>query len=314
MSRQSPTTSATEYDMYTMCKGNDGNIWCNVPVANSLRWIKICSIERGHSFFNLKIFDKIIVKNKIFMHIGELPITKYLAIGDSMTYPLTDFNAKKYHIYEYNECLVASEKKITQQTIRDETYEFYRDIGVDMGTFAYYDMGAVERYEMYIINTLKKLIKETTNNTRLKKTLTTFTKRIKTRGKLSGFMGSLMPRFGIPYDYKQMDDNGIGIFKGSEMPFSKDYIIKNAFPQNILKSKDMANEYRQTVFGENNVSVIHASNYCGDGIFPVIVNCKKTIVIQLGYTYTVIFDAISEAIRDKVSHIISDKFLVKRKK
>lgn len=151
MSRQSPTDSATDYDMYTMSKGNDGNIWCNMPVAGSLRWIKICTLGSDHTDLNLKLFDQIITRNKIFKYIGEMPISKCLGVGDSMTYPLTEFDAKKYHIYEYNECLIASEKKISQNTICDEKYEFYRDVAVDGGSFVYYDIGAVERFGQYII-------------------------------------------------------------------------------------------------------------------------------------------------------------------
>lgn len=305
MSRQSPTDSATDYDMYTMSKGNDGNIWCNMPVAGSLRWIKICTLGSDHTDLNLKLFDQIITRNKIFKYIGEMPISKCLGVGDSMTYPLTEFDAKKYHIYEYNECLIASEKKISQNTICDEKYEFYRDVAVDGGSFVYYDMGSVERFGQYIINTLKNLIQETKSNARLKKTLSQVTKRLKKKEKLTGYMGSLVPRFQTPFDKKNIySHNGIGIYKSEDMLYTDDYTLKHILPESVLKSKDNVNEYKQFVFGQNNIAIIEAGTHYGDGIFPIVTNHKKTTVIQMGYTYTVIFNAICEAMREGMSNIL----------
>ena len=309
MSRLSPLEKPTNYDMYTMCKGNDGNIWCNMPVNGLLRWCKICTLGSDHTDLNLKLFDKIITRNKIFKYIGEIPISKCLGIGDSMTYPLTEFNAKKYYIYEYNECLIASEKKISRNIILDEIYEFYRDVAVDIGSFVYYDIGAVERFGQYICNTLKNLIQMTKNNTKFKNTMTQITKRLKKKEKLTGYMGSLVPRFQIPFNKKNiLDNSGIGIYKSEDMLFAEDYTLRHILPESILKSKDNANDYKKFVFGQNIISIIEAGTHYGDGIFPIVSNHKKTTVIQMGHSYAVIFNAICETMREGKSNMISDYF------
>lgn len=311
MSRPSPTASATEYEEFTMHKGNDKNIWCNVNVSNSLRWVKICSIEMNNiTDINLKLFDKIIKRNKMFKYIGELPITKCLAIGDSMTFPMVEYNAKKYYIYRYNQCMVASEKKIASlNKLHSNRFKCKTNVAVDAGTFAFYDIGAVERFGIFMRELIKKLIKNKDalsgkNKTNLREKYNLLMKSKNTKNQL-------YRRFGIPYDKKMKDaTTDTFIYTVKNMPFEKDLTIKNLLPSGILTTPEMKiveNEYKRFVFGNDieKIAIIYGGNYYGDGFFPVLSNEKNTILIQCGFRYTTIIDAINMANENGISKIIS---------
>ena len=97
------------------------------------------------------------------------------------------------------------------------------------------------------------------------------------------------------------------------MLFADDIGLKNILPLSELKSKDAGDTYRESVFGQNNIVVIEGRTHYGDGVFPVIADHKKTIVIQMGYTYAVIYSAIRETMRIGTSDMVSEYFAIRQK-
>jgi len=64
--RPSPTESATIFREYTMKKGNDKNIWINIPDKNNIKkWVQVCGVDKGKiESINLKVFGVLSKKYK----------------------------------------------------------------------------------------------------------------------------------------------------------------------------------------------------------------------------------------------------------
>ena len=252
MTRNSPTISATSMDEYTISLGNDGNIWCNIPVDKSVRWIKLCShVKNTLTYINLKLLYKIqhsLSKHKLipFTYIHDISISSTLTIGDSFPHKLTNFNDKKYYIYRFDYNLIASHKKLSsinslfnQKFISDVSYV----VGVDSGRFVFYDYNIAKMYSHVLKSKHKHFVPD------------------------------------IPY--KNIPTSQCNKSTGTNFHKAKDMKL----PPDILRNKKLnltTQSYQKLVFGDNpdNVVFVDGTTSVGDGGFGIMFNSTNNIVIQ----------------------------------
>ncbi len=158
MSRPSPTESATTYDPYTAKKGNDNNIYINIPDRNNTpRWLKLANIIDEKPNFNMKLLDQIYreitKKPTVFEFLDNLKIDTILTMSDyTAVNTIKQFKRGTYYIYYYNENLIASKKKLSLNNFLNTAIRTTDE--VDTRHLCFRDLAPILTYAKFATNTL----------------------------------------------------------------------------------------------------------------------------------------------------------------
>lgn len=291
--RPSPTESAASLDELTIKQGNDGDMWITIGDKNKIqRWQKICTLKKNKiDDVNLRIFDT--VYNKLakpqFVYLGTIKINGNLSIGDSIAYSVDNFGSGIYHIYRYNQNLVAAKQKITLNRLISTHFRDNGNVTVDYGIFVYRDVSPLLKYNDFMLDMLNILDIPKREKDIINKSRIVLKKKLKGKNILINIPDHLLPL--EKKDHMKATDSYV--IKCSAMDFISP-LIKDIYDN----KRKLLEEYRKTVFScKNSDTIIIASgNGAGDGTFPVIIDKANKIVIQCGRYYSDIFYRIERAI------------------
>lgn len=146
--RKSPSISATEYEIGTTKKGNDGNQWLVAMTSNGIkRWMPVTnSIKYENDHITMFDVNKVIPKLKMgsIKKIGQLEITSNkIGVGE-MFFDILPSSKGKYNIYYFQGSLIAVHQ---DSSLRGQIFKMTKyDASCDMGMFSFIDYARVKKY------------------------------------------------------------------------------------------------------------------------------------------------------------------------
>ena len=317
MSRNSPTDSATMFDSYTIKKGNDGNIYINIPNKNNVnKWIKICDIKiiknndnksrtQYEKIYNFKLLHHIYgkINSHVFGFISELYVEDSLTIGDSIIYDVSPKYFKKgnYFIYRFDQNLIASKKKLVLNKFIKKPLKEIGSVSVDYGVFVFRDKAPINRFSPFITN-LVDIIYKRAKLLNIK--INYPNKKYKPYPKYP-FDIYEFPVSDVSKEIKSLSAEVITCnyfdIKHSYYHFAHDKQIKLNKFFNKDELFEINESFLSNVFNCNDDEpvMVMASNYFGDGSFPVLSDLNNSVVMQCGLIYNNFISRIDDVIFDR---------------
>lgn len=298
--RSGPEDSATSFSTFTMKKGNDGDVWMVKETEGGIkRWIKV-GICEDHGYivtFKMKnlldLYDQLKeYKGNYFTYIDAIPIDDMLTYWDIVFHREDDFDRSQYHIYRYEDCLVASENKIIRDKLENMTMVCGgATVRVDSGVFAFMDSAPYLRLFDFLLEYLK------------------FVKTISRKDSKRVDMAlKEVQRAKKTMNDPELDDIGLIDFNQKEDKKTRtsklklgdlNYWTKYNF-DNLLSPEDY-NHFQKKFLNEvvlnqpNRVFGVIGDTFGGDGTFEVIKDKNNKVLIQAGPYWKHILDCIYDA-------------------
>lgn len=302
LKRKSPTESATDYKPYTIKKGNDKSIYITIPNKNKVnRWMEIYDVKSN--VYNFKLMHSIYnqIHRPMFKFIAKIIVEDNLTIGDSIVYELKNegFGKGQYYIYRYNQCLIASKRKLSLSNLLNKKMKNVGNVTVDYGVFCFRDMKPIIKFRNFITDLIKIIYKRANE----------IGKKISYPNK------NYKPDVSDKYYEFPMGGKGVIQLKKlkTEIVTSEYFTVENSWwhsrndKQWKLKKyfnkdeiEEINSQFKKEVFGDDNnkVIMIIASNYFGDGSFPILSD-NNGIIMQCGLIFNNFITRIEHIVNDK---------------
>lgn len=314
--RIGPEESATDFEEFTIKRGNDKNIWVNISDKNSLlKWRKLCDLmPNGYFKLNFNLIQAIAEKISTFssfVKIGQLDVSTKLVIGDSVINEVEGFGKGVYNIYNFCRSAIATKKKnLTTQLLSHMVFKDTGNVGVDLGVFMYRDLGTLFELSNFATNVLERVIDKQQKDQKPHKNIG---RRKRDNSPLKIHIKMLQnikqsKKKGISYNNRIKPLVTVVGLENHDVNYADkiffDTLIEHTTYHRGSIGNNLLNQLREEFlkkFSSKNVLSAYISNGWGDGIFPVIVNKEKDTVIQLGAFLSNIYITINDVIEGRTS-------------